>query len=66
MSDSYIPSSKLTNFGTPQTNNIWQGSGVPSNGEGVNGDIYFRTDIPGTANQRIYIKSAGAWIALAV
>jgi hypothetical protein len=54
--------------GTPalayQTGNIFQGSGVPSNTNGNNGDIYFRTDTPGTANQRMYIKSAGSWLAL--
>lgn len=54
--------------GTPavatQAGRIYQGSGVPSNTNGNNGDIYFRTDTPGTANQRMYMKSAGAWVAL--
>lgn len=40
---------------------FYSGSGVPSNGNGTNGDYYFRTDTPGTANQRIYVKSAGSW-----
>jgi hypothetical protein len=45
---------------------IYGGSGVPNNANGSNGDFYFRGDTPGTANQRIYIKSAGTWIALTV
>lgn len=41
---------------------LHSGSGVPSNGIGANGDFYFRTDTPGTLAQRIYTKSAGAWV----
>lgn len=70
MGSSYIPPSlniHPSNFGVRQTaNTIWMGSGAPSNANGANGDFYFRTDTPGTANQRIYIKAAGAWTALAV
>lgn len=43
-------------------NNISQGSGAPSAPNGnapAAGDIWFRTDTPGTANQRIYICTAG-------
>jgi len=40
------------------------GTGVPSSGFGNNGDYYYRQDTPGTANQRIYVKSAGAWIGI--
>ena len=40
------------------------GSGAPSNTVGANGDYYFRTDTPGTANQRIYVKSAGSWVGI--
>jgi hypothetical protein len=40
------------------------GSGVPAAGLGANGDYYFRTDTPATANQRIYVKSAGAWVGI--
>lgn len=40
---------------------LHSGSGVPSAGLGADGDVYFRTDTPGTANQRIYVKAAGAW-----
>lgn len=53
-----------TNNGEVQLGNsssIYSGSGVPSSGLGANGDFYFRTDTPGTANQRLYVKSAGAW-----
>jgi len=43
-------------------NGITQGSGAPSKPNGNNpvaGDIWFRTDTPGTANQRIYICTTG-------
>ena len=36
------------------------GSGAPATGLGAIGDYYFRTDTPGTANQRIYVKTAAA------
>ena len=39
------------------------GSGAPAAG-GNSGDIYFRTDTPGTANQRIYINNAGTWTGI--
>lgn len=42
----------------------WTGSGVPAAGLGSNGDYYLRSDTPGTANQRIYVKSAGAWAGI--
>jgi len=45
---------------------IYGGTLAPPVGLGVNGDFFFRSDTPGTANQRIYIKSAGAWVALTV
>ena len=48
------------------TNVLWSGSGAPGAGVGSNGDFWFRTDTPGTVNQRIYIKAAGAWTALSV
>lgn len=44
-----------------QGGKIFQGSGAPSNANGNNGDVYLRTDTPGTVNQRIYFKSAGSW-----
>jgi hypothetical protein len=43
---------------------LYSGSGAPSNTNGVNGDYYFRTDTPGTTNQRIYVKSAGSWVGI--
>jgi hypothetical protein len=53
-----------TPAGLSQSGSITQGSGVPSNANGNNGDYYFRTDTPGTANQRIYVKSAGVWTGI--
>jgi hypothetical protein len=47
-----------------QAGRIYQGSGVPNDANGNDGDVYFRTDTPGTANQRLYIKSAGAWTGM--
>jgi hypothetical protein len=41
---------------------IFSGSGAPSGG--ANGDYYLRTDTPGTANQRLYVKSAGTWVGI--
>ncbi len=43
---------------------IYSCTGVPSNSIGANGDFYFRTDTPGSANQRLYVKSAGAWVGI--
>jgi hypothetical protein len=43
---------------------IYSGSGAPSNSNGANGDFYFRTDTPGTANQRLYVKSSGSWTGI--
>lgn len=51
-----------TPAGAAQAGSIYMGSGVPTGGN--NGDIYFRTDTPGTNLQRIYIKSAGAWVGI--
>lgn len=53
-----------TAAGASQAGRIYQGSGAPSNANGNNGDVYFRTDTPATANQRLYIRSAGAWIGI--
>lgn len=44
------------------TSVIQVGSGAPSGGS--NGDFYFRTDTPGTSNQRLYVKSAGSWTGI--
>jgi hypothetical protein len=43
---------------------IMSGSGVPANAIGNDGDFYFRQDTPATANQRIYVHSAGAWVGI--
>lgn len=43
---------------------LLSGSGIPGAGLGANGDYYFRVDTPGTANQRLYVKSAGAWTGI--
>jgi hypothetical protein len=42
----------------------YSGTGVPSSGLGANGDIYWRNDTPGTANQRLYVKASGAWAGI--
>lgn len=49
---------------TQSTAAIYAGSGVPSSLNGNNGDFYFRGDTPGTANQRLYVKSGGAWVGI--
>jgi hypothetical protein len=43
---------------------MYAGSGVPNNANGNNGDYYFRSDTPGTAAQRLYVKSAGVWVGV--
>lgn len=37
---------------------------APAAGLGNNGDFAWRQDTPGTANQRLYVKSAGAWTGI--
>jgi hypothetical protein len=56
--------SPSTPAGATQTGRVFQGSGAPSNADGSNGDVYFRTDTPAVANQRIYLKTAGAWVGV--
>jgi|SRR5215472_2839593 len=51
-------------FGFVTGSSLYSGTGVPNNGNGNNGDYYFRSDTPATANQRLYIKSAGAWVGI--
>lgn len=46
------------------SSSLRSGTGAPAAGLGVNGDYYFRLDTPGTANQRLYVKSAGAWTGI--
>lgn len=55
----------ITPQGAAQTGAIYQGAGVPGAAYGGNGDFYFRTDTPGTSGQLLYVKSAGAWVAVA-
>lgn len=43
---------------------LFQGTGVPNNANGNDGDFYLRGDTPGTANQRLYVKAAGAWAGI--
>lgn len=39
---------------------VYAGSGAPTATTGINnGDFYFRSDTPGTANQRLYIYNSG-------
>ena len=40
------------------------GSGAPSNGDGSNGDFYFRSDGTQAGNTVIYHKEGGSWVAL--
>lgn len=53
-----------TPAGANQAGQIFQGSGVPSNINGNDGDFYFRTDTPVAVNQRLYVKSAGVWAGI--
>jgi len=44
---------------------LWAGTGAPGTGLGSVGDYYFRQDTPGTALQRLYVKTASAvWTEL--
>jgi hypothetical protein len=51
-------------LGAAGANGITGGVGAPSAGIGSNGDYYFRSDTPATSLQRIYVKSAGAWVGV--
>jgi hypothetical protein len=55
---------RLNSAGLISSATLYSGTGVPSNSYGLDGDFYFRTDTPGTANQRLYVKSAGAWVGV--
>lgn len=58
------PFSPAAPSGSSQTGSVYQGTGAPSNTNGNNGDVYFRTDTPSTANQRLYIKTGGSWAGI--
>lgn len=48
-------------------NMLWGGSGLPPGDLGAEGDYYLRTDTPGTASQRLYVKtSSTVWTATSV
>jgi hypothetical protein len=61
----YFASAQIVAGITAGASSLYSGSGVPAAGLGINGDYYFRSDTPGTANQRIYVKSAGSWTGIA-
>lgn len=42
---------------------VYNGNGVPSNKQGMNGDLYLNNT--GGAGTRLYGKIAGAWVAIA-
>lgn len=44
------------------TSQITFGSGAPSGGS--DGQYYFRTDTPGTSNQRLYVHTGGSWTGI--
>jgi len=52
--------SGTTNNGSVAGPRTLGGTGAPATGLGAVGDYYFRSDTPGTANQRIYVKTAAA------
>jgi hypothetical protein len=54
----------LGNGTTTLGGTIYSGVGVPSSILGVDGDAYFRTDTPSSANQRLYIRAAGTWAGI--
>lgn len=52
-----------TTTGATQTNTaFYGGTGAPANGDGINGDFYFRSD--GGALTTIYHKRGGAWVGI--
>lgn len=53
-----------TPTGLRQNGAVYQGSGIPANSDGNDGDVYFRTDTPGVVNQRIYVKASGSWTGI--
>ena len=59
-----IQAGALNAGGIAASSAIYSGTGVPSNTYGVNGDFCLRSDTPGTANQRLYVKAAGSWTGI--
>jgi hypothetical protein len=52
-------------LGVGLNSDVYTGIGVPPNLLRNNGDLCSRSDRPGTVSQRLYMKSAGAWVATA-
>lgn len=53
-----------TDAGAAQTGAVYQGTGVPNNANGNDGDYYFRKDgtaAPTATKDHLYFKTAGAW-----
>lgn len=48
--------------GTAQANRIYMQSGVPDNGDGLNGDFCYRSD--GTLGTLLYHKESNTWVAV--
>ena len=48
----------------PQAGAIYMGAGEPACAQGKDGDVYFRTDTPGVALQRIYVRAGGVWVGI--
>lgn len=72
-SPSWMRGLRLQDMSGNTRTTIMSGSGAPSNPSGVSagptaGDLYFRTDTPSTANQRIYICTVGGgtptWVGI--
>jgi hypothetical protein len=52
-------------LGVGLNSGVYTGIGVPPNSLGNNDDLYICSDTPGRVNQRLYMKSAGAWVTTA-
>ena len=52
-------------LGVGLNSGVYTGIGVPPKSLRNNGDLYIRSDRPGTVNQRLHLKSAGGWVATA-
>lgn len=61
LSNRFVTKGTWNTAPTVNANMQYYGNGVPASTLGINGDTYTRLDTPGTANQRYYVKAAGAW-----
>jgi hypothetical protein len=41
---------------------LYSANGVPANGQGNDGDYFFRKDTPGAAGQQLYTRASGVWV----